>query len=184
MPVIVQRSGIKKVVIERDDVSSTITKDTRTLNVASTGLRGPSGPRGYDGASGTVEVAASRENGSPYTLLVGQVVAVNANKWYVASAAPGPWAEAVGFVYEQAGIVAGGTGRAQVGGVFSLLAPQWDLVQDYVGGLVPETPYYLSTTGKISPVPPALDSGMMLARVGYALNSTDMIIEIEPTIQL
>ena len=66
-------------------------------------------------------------------------------------------------------------------GLLTLTIAQWDLVQTYVGGLVPDADYYLHPSGKITPDPNNLGS-VVVVRLGTAVNTTQLVIDIEPPI--
>lgn len=133
------------------------------------------------GAGGEAGVfTPSRPNGWPWPLYAGQPVCVVNGEFQPASSELGRY-EAIGLVFEES-IVAGGVGRAQTTGILELTAAQWDLVQTHVGGLVPERPYYLDPSGRMSPIPPENEG--VLVRIGFAITKTQFSIDIEPPVIL
>ena len=90
--------------------------------------------------------------------------------------------DCVGLLDEDV-LVIGNTGKVQTDGVFTTTTLMWDAATGMVGGLVPQTTYYLSDAGKITPYA-STTSGNYVAPVGYALSSTSMRIELNPTILL
>ncbi len=137
---------------------------------------------GGGGSGGTDESSLftpSLENGYLYPLRAGQVVCIKSGKFQPATSEIGYY-EAVGLVIDSL-ILAGGFGRAQTTGLIELTTGQWDLVTTHMGGLVPEAPYYLHTSGKLSPDVPATG---VLVRVGLAITSTQFSIDIEPPVLL
>jgi hypothetical protein len=130
--------------------------------------------------SGTLDTV-SKVNGHIQPMYAGQVVCSVAGEWQPAASTLSRF-EAVGMLVDEV-LLAGAAGRAQTTGVITLTAPQWDLVQTNVGGLVPESDYYLHPAGKITHDPDLIGTAV-LVRVGYAINNTQFSLDIEPPILL
>ena len=70
-------------------------------------------------------------------------------------------------------------------GLLVATTAQWDAVTGGAGGLTPGAPYYLdlSTAGRITSTLPTAD-GDILAAIGEAESTTDLLLRIEPPIIL
>lgn len=81
--------------------------------------------------------------------------------------------------------VVGSQAVTQFAGVLTLTTDQWDAITGDTGGLVLNTPYYLSTgfqEGHLTQTPP-VGAGFFVARVGVALSPTDLLIQLcAPTV--
>lgn len=153
-----------------------VPQSPRIVEITTGGLQGPPGTPGTNGASSdTTVITASKVNGHAYTLTQGAPVCIVSGVFRLATSAA-PFNRVVGLVYEDL-IVAGATGRAQVGGIMVQPTAEWDLVTIGVGGLVPEASYFLSANGKLSPYPPET-VGDYVVRIGVAISSTDLQIDI------
>lgn len=151
--------------------------------VASAGEQGPAGTPGPPGV-GSSDYVVQRTNSDSVAIarctcvhqtMGGTVQRANADM-------PGT-KDVFGFVYDVS-IAAGGVGFLQVGGVFTALESEWDAVLGTSGGLVVDADYFLDVTaGRIVTTPPTAD-GHYVCRVGYALNSQQLQIRVEPTIRL
>lgn len=137
-------------------------------------------PPGPTPSGGTLETV-SKVNGHIQPMYAGQVVCSVSGEWKPAAATLSRF-EAVGMLLDET-LLVGSSGRAQTTGVITLTVPQWDLIQTNVGGLVPEADYYLDPTGKITHDPELIGTAV-LVRVGYAINSTQFSLDIEPPILL
>mgnify|MGYP005834837459 CR=1 FL=1 len=76
-------------------------------------------------------------------------------------------------------------GNIAVAGILSATTGQWDAITGQTGGLTAGAVYYLSdgTSGTLTTTAPVAD-GSYIAPVGIALSTTQMKIQIDPTIQL
>lgn len=92
--------------------------------------------------------------------------------------------EVVGLVFDVS-IATGVTGSIQFDGILTATTGQWDAVTGGTGGLVAGTVYYLdvATPGKLTATPP-LTLTDWLVRIGRALSTTELEINIEPPIGL
>lgn len=93
-------------------------------------------------------------------------------------------ADVVGLV-KTTSIAAAGTGIVTVDGVLTATTGQWDAVTGGSGGLTANTIYYLdpATAGKLTSTAPTT-VGHSVTRVGKALSTTDLLINIEAPILL
>lgn len=73
--------------------------------------------------------------------------------------------------------------RIQLEGLMSMSAVQWDLVTNMVGGLVPTAFYYIDENSRLTTTPPA-DFPQYMIKIGYALNTTDFLIDPNLSIKL
>ena len=137
-------------------------------------------PPGPTPGGGTLDTV-SKVNGHIQPMYAGQVVCSVAGEWKPAAATLSRF-EVVGMLLDEV-LNIGVAGRAQTTGVITLTIPQWDLVQTNVGGLVPESVYYLHPSGKITHDPELIGTAV-LVRVGYAINSTQFSLDIESPILL
>ena len=80
---------------------------------------------------------------------------------------------------------AAGTGNMATAGVLSATTAQWDAVAGTTGGLAFNTTYFLSptTAGLLTATVPTT-VGQLVVRVGRALSSTAMMIDIQDPILL
>jgi len=71
----------------------------------------------------------------------------------------------------------------QPAGVLTLETAQWDAITAQSGGLTKGRPYYLSAgvAGKITRIKPS-DSGEVVAEIGIALSSRDLLIRVSDPI--
>jgi hypothetical protein len=112
-------------------------------------------------------------------------------RWSSATAfelAAGTFADKAMVGFTQEPIAAGSDGLVQVDGVIHGSFGEWQLITSEIGGLVPDSQYYLSFTTSgtlvrtidVGLAPP----GSYLVSAGYALTPNDLKIEIEPPIRL
>lgn len=80
---------------------------------------------------------------------------------------------------------AGALGAVQLDGILTASTAQWDVVTGGAGGLVKDTIYYLSsaTAGKLASVAPTV-AGEFVIRVGIAISTTELKIDVGPRIKL
>ncbi len=90
----------------------------------------------------------------------------------------------IGLV-RSASIAASTSGSIQTSGVLSATTGQWDAISGTTGGLVFGTRYYVSaaSAGEITDVAPS-SVGQFVAQVGIAISTTELKIDIQPTILL
>lgn len=121
-------------------------------------------------------------NAAAAVLAVGQPVYLKANGTGFALAD----ANGAAPLYDVIGLLATGdaseghsdTVKCQRAGTLTLTTAQWDSQTGETGGLTPLVEYYLSgTVGKITKTRPST-TGDHVKRVGIALNTTDMLVEV------
>jgi len=90
----------------------------------------------------------------------------------------------VGLV-KDASITAATSGAIITSGVLSATTAQWDAVAGTTGGLVAGTVYYLSdaTVGQLTATAPTT-GGSYVAPIGTAISTTELKLEVGPTILL
>lgn len=93
--------------------------------------------------------------------------------------------DVIGLVAQSPSIANGVSGAITIDGQLSATTAQWDAVTGGSGGLVFKTRYYLdpTTSGKLTSTAPST-VGQFVCEVGIAESTTDMKINIMPTIQL
>ena len=80
---------------------------------------------------------------------------------------------------------AAGTGSMATSGVLTATTAQWDAVAGTTGGLVFNTNYFLSpTTAGLMTATAPVTVGQNVTRIGRALSTTDMMIDIQDEILL
>jgi hypothetical protein len=117
------------------------------------------------------------ENNSGVTVRIGQVVCLKTNgKFTLAKANILATSDVLGLVADDE-ILNGATGTIQVMGSLTTLVVNWDLVTNQIGGLVPNSIYYLSesTAGNLT-ITPTTTNNTCLVRVGKALSSTTLLV--------
>jgi hypothetical protein len=78
----------------------------------------------------------------------------------------------------------GAAAIVQTDGTFKATTTQWDAVTGGSGGLTIGSRYYVSATpGELTTTAPST-IGQIVAQVGKAISSTELLIEIGPTIEL
>lgn len=109
------------------------------------------------------------------TLTLGQPVYLKANgSGFALADANGaaPLYDVIGLVVDTV------AAKCQRAGTMTLITSQWDAQTGETGGLTPLVEYFLSgTVGKITKTRPAT-TGDHVKRVGIALNTTDMLVEV------
>ena len=165
--------------VQDHQLASQVDNQQRTIEVSSPGARGPQGFQGADGAMPTRTVT----NGENFALVAGMPVCLVGGIARRANTSTGRH-EVIGFV--TTGIPIGGSGLIQMAGLLSQPTAEWDAVSTYLNGLVVGSPYYLWGDGRLSPVPPdpATALGEWLVRIGVAITTTDLFIDIEPGTKL
>jgi hypothetical protein len=115
------------------------------------------------------------DSGSPAT--IGQVVYLKANgKFALAQADTLSTSEILGLVADSS-ILNGSIGTIQITGPLTTTITNWDALTGQIGGLIPNTIYYLSpvTAGKLTTTLPTNTSDC-LVRVGKAITATKLLI--------
>ena len=133
-------------------------------------------------SSTALEMTAT--NGEAGAIVIGTPV-------YVSAASTVKKAQATTSTLERAvGLVAGtsisaaASGGVAVDGILTATTGQWDAVTGESGGLTSGAQYFLDVTlGKLSQTAPST-AGQYVRRIGRALSTTDMIIEIAQSILL
>ena len=92
--------------------------------------------------------------------------------------------EIVGLV-KSTSISASAAGSIQTSGVLAATTAQWDAVAGTTGGLTAGTVYYLdpATAGKITSNAP-YTAGQYVVRIGKAISTTELLIDIDAPILL
>ena len=81
-------------------------------------------------------------------------------------------------------IAAAATGNIITSGILVATTAQWDAVAGTTGGLVFNTPYFLSATAGLLTAAPPVTVGQCVVLVGIALSTTELLVEIDPPILL
>jgi hypothetical protein len=178
-PVVAVRSSSARVVNNGAQRQVVALRDV-VRTVVSGGV-GVQGPPGLDGGSGGSTLLSSYESNHPGPLTRGTPVAKFGGKLYRATCAA-PYNEVVGLVYDDQ-ILQGQVGRVQSGGPLVLTIPEWEAATGIPGGLAAEQTYYLTPTGGMTPFKPS-SSGEFIAPVGYAVSTTEFLIELGSQIRL
>lgn len=175
--------AVKPIGVELPDRRSVATaKDNaKILPVASPGPQGPQGEPGRDGADGGAPATLSYVNGEHFTLGRGTPLSVHMGVFRRATCRD-PLDDVVGLLLDET-LVEGAAGRAQIGGSMVLTPLEWDAVTGMVGGLAPEQSYFLTASGLLSPYPPT-SAGDTVVPVGYAVSSTEFVIEVGTPVRL
>jgi hypothetical protein len=177
---VVTRSCEPRVVSKRVDTRTVSRVQSQTVIAAtSCPASGGGGVTPDPGTPENIFDTVSKPNGHTALLRAGQPVVGLNGAWLPAAANGSGRHDAVGLLLFDLDI--GFTGRARTMGLLTLTIAQWDLVQTYVGGLVPDADYYLHPSGKITPDPNNLGS-VVVVRLGTAVNTTQLVIDIEPPI--
>ena len=126
-------------------------------------------------------------NGDVSPVVIGAPGYINAADSFLKAKADASGTEKVrGLVAVSPSISNGVTGSVMVSGVLTATTTQWDaVVESGAGGLVAGTDYFLSptTAGKITATAPST-VGQLVTRVGTALSTTELMIDIQPPILL
>lgn len=90
----------------------------------------------------------------------------------------------VPFGFAQAGVTAAASGTVVIDGILALTTGQWDTVTGQAGGLTAGSQYYMdpNAPGNILPqsgIDAALTSGEYCVRVGQALSTTEMRVDMQ-----
>lgn len=79
--------------------------------------------------------------------------------------------------------IAGYQLKIQTSGMMTMPTVGWDAVADSVGGLINGSRYYIDSDGKLTAAPPET-SPEYLIKVGVALNTTSLLIDLDLAIKL
>lgn len=135
------------------------------------------------GGEASEYTAISQQNLAGSSILAGMVGAASGGGIVLADATSGSLYNPYGIWMQD--LADNAFGLIVVDGKLTLTEAQWEDVKEEVGGLVPGERYYLSkdNPGKITLTAP-ITVGQWVCRVGWALTSTILKIEIEQTIRL
>lgn len=90
----------------------------------------------------------------------------------------------LGLVSDEVILSQNGLGNIKTNGVITGTLSQWEFVTQMVGGLIPNTTYFLSiVSGKITPYPPT-EAGQHICQIGKALTQFDFLVRIERPIAI
>lgn len=123
-------------------------------------------------------------NGGAVAMTAGQpVYVIGADQVALAKADAAATARAIGLVEAGEYIAAGASGSIRTDGIIELTTVQWDALTGGAGGLSPGAIYYVSNSvaGGLLAAPPVI-VGHYVVKVGNAISTTRMEIEIEPPI--
>jgi hypothetical protein len=115
-------------------------------------------------------------------VVIGAPVYVSGNDVFLkARANAAATTRAVGLVAVSPSIAAAGSGAVALSGPLLATTAQWDAVTGQVGGLTAGTQYFLdpSTSGKLTTTAPSA-GGQYVASIGTAIDTTTMMITIDP----
>lgn len=172
------RPRIERTIAQTSDPAVAARLQTQTV-VATTACPATVSPAPDPGPGGDVFDTVSKVNGHVAPMHAGQPV-VSVNGQWLPAAAGGGRHDAVGLLLDDV-LLVGIAGRARTMGLLTLTAAQWDLVQTYTGGLVPDADYYLHPSGRMTPDSDDLGS-VVVVRLGTAVSRTEFVIDIEPPI--
>jgi hypothetical protein len=127
--------------------------------------------------------SATKNNSTGNTINAGSVLYVTGNDAELARANADSTSRVAGFAEEDSS--ANSTVEVTADGVMTLTTAKWDAVTGGSGGLTPGSDYFLSkdTAGQITTTAPDAD-GEFVSRVGHALSTTEMDVEIAQPIKL
>lgn len=177
---VVTRSCEPRVVSKRVDTRTVSRVQNQTVVAAvNCPASGGGGVTPGPGEPGNIFDTVSKTNGYAALMHAGQPVVGLNGTWQPALADSSGQHDAVGLLLFDLDV--GFTGSARTMGLLTLTAAQWDLVQTYVGGLVPDADYYLHPSGRMTPDPNELGD-VVVVRLGTAVSRTEFVIDIEPPI--
>lgn len=118
------------------------------------------------------------------TLVAGQIVYTSAAD-HVNKAKADASGTAIVLGLANAAIASGAAGPVQTGGIITLTTAQWDVVAGTTGGLVFNTPYFLSATtpGLMSATAPSA-VGQFVVELGVAISTTEFQIGVKKRVLL
>lgn len=178
------------VVSNGDGVSGAPTIDLATTGVGA-GTYNSVTVDTYGRVTAASNVASSAENNRKVqvnahgsTIVIGQAVYSDAAGVKLARANSNVTRRVTGLVLD-ASISNAASGNIASSGIITATTGQWDAVTGQTGGLTPNTTYYLSaaTDGRITPTSPST-TGEWSQQVGYALDSTQLRIEISRSVKI
>lgn len=145
--------------------------------------RGLPGVPGATGPSGSGTIYVSKQNIALDALSKGELVYdVSSTEMARALASDPVKKNVMSMIYDDT-IPPGGSGQSIVSGVVSKLIAEWDTLLGTIGGLAVGQTYFLDGTvpGRMTVTAPS--TGWAVA-VGFAINSTDFFVRIEPSVKL
>ncbi|USV40967.1 hypothetical protein [Xanthomonas phage BUDD] len=131
------------------------------------------------GGGGSSQVIFVTNTGGE-TFLPGMPVCKVGNS-YLRARSTGPRQTCLGLAVEASN--PGEQLKIQQAGLFTLSPENWDLVTNQVGGLATTMFYYVNIDSQLTMTPPT-DFPEYLVKVGYALNNTDFLIDLDLSIKL
>ena len=136
-----------------------------------------------DAVVSEVDVIAMTNNSGATINICHAVYCGGANQANAAVASAIASSRVIGFAKET--IADANTGNFQTSGVMNATTGQWDAVTGGTGGLTAGSPYYLSdaASGNITTTAPSA-SGNYLTFVGYAVSTTDLMINPDRPVKL
>lgn len=127
----------------------------------------------------------SAENGNAGSIVIGAPVYVSDDDEVDKARANAIGTSHVAGLVRDASIAAAATGTIQTDGVLTATTAEWDAVTGETGGLTAGARYFLdaATAGKLTQTAPTT-VGQTVVKVGKALSTLSMIIDIEEAILL
>lgn len=188
---VVQTESVEVAVVEqpesdlyREEVQIPVALEVHDVIVVAAGQQGPEGAQGPVGpAGGTVNI--SKTNGDTQNLDIGTPVYLDTGSNTVKRARANNATTTRVFGLLAQDIAQAASGIVQVFGVMAASTADWDAVTGQTGGLTPGVYYYCSadTAGKLTVTPPSTE-GQYVARVGWGVSSTEMHVDVEPSVLL
>lgn len=138
-------------------------------------------PAGDTLSAAASEVGVFSKNSATQTVVIGcPVYAASATTVEKASASAVGTLKVIGLM-QSVSTGVGVAGFVQEDGILTATTGQWDAVAGTTGGLTFNTAYYLSATaGLLTSTPPAA-SGNYVKRIGIAISTTELQIQIDHT---
>lgn len=124
-------------------------------------------------------------NGEATSIVIGAPVYIfSANTVKKAKADAGGTSNPIGLV-KDASIAASAEGAILTSGILTATTGEWDAVAGTTGGLTPNAVYYLDPAngGKITATAPSV-AGQYVVKVGVAISTTELKLDIEPSVLL
>lgn len=134
--------------------------------------------------AGGDQIVLTNNDGS--TVVIGAPVYTDATGSYKRGQAnAASTAKVIGLQAKSPSVANGATGAVAVNGPMTATTGQWDAVTGGSGGLTAGSLYFLdpSTAGKLTVTPPAT-VGQLVCRIGLALSTTILLIDVRDPILL